>query len=133
MDHQDLFLVDFKLKGTQGNQKVLVLIDGDQGVTVDACGKLSRSIGGKMEEEDILSGKYILEVSSPGLDFPLQVNRQYPKNIGRSLSIKRASGQVTEGVLVEVMEEGIRLDEGQETLALKWEEIIETRIKISFK
>ena len=59
------------LRGNVGNQKVLVLIDGDEGVNIDDCSKISRKVGPILEEGDFMPGKYLLEVSSPGLDHPL--------------------------------------------------------------
>ncbi|MEO1256534.1 MAG: hypothetical protein AAFY41_16830, partial [Bacteroidota bacterium] len=85
---KDLFLVDVKLKGNVGNQKVLIFIDGDQGISIDQCSKISREVASVMEEEDFIKGKYTLEVSSPGLDFPLSMHRQYVKNVGRELTVE---------------------------------------------
>ena len=58
-----LFLVDIVVKGNTGNQKVLIFIDGDEGINIDTCGKVSREVGSVLEEEDFMPGKYLLEVA----------------------------------------------------------------------
>jgi len=134
LDQPDLFLVELKLKGAIGNRKLLVFIDGDSGLSIDRCGSISRSIANRLEEDDIIEGKYILEVSSPGLDFPLTNQRQYRKNIGRNLSLRLKEGKTFEGELLAVDdEEGLSLQDSSNTIKVSWGEIEETKIKISFK
>lgn len=132
-DHADLFLIDFKLKGAKGNQKLLIFIDGDEGLTIDRCGQISRAIGVELEEGDFFEGKYTLEVSSPGLDFPLIHTRQYKKNVGRQLTIDLKEGNKLEGELLSVDSDGISISREPESMEIKWEEIEKTKIKISFK
>ena len=128
----DLFLVDVKVKGNTGNQKVLVFVDGDQGISIDQCSQLSRQLGAEMEEEEIMDGKYTLEVSSPGLDFPLVLKRQYIKNKGRELEVEVDDGKL-EGKLREIKEDSILLDlKGQERW-IRLEEIKQSKVKVSFK
>jgi ribosome maturation factor RimP len=47
------------------------------------CAQVSRYVGFKLEEENVIEEAYNLEVSSPGIDTPLMLVRQYTKNIGR--------------------------------------------------
>lgn len=95
------FIVDVVVKGVQGKTKILVLLDSDEGVNIDDCAQLSRKIGGELEENEVLDIAYILEVSSPGLDHPLSMDRQYLKNIGRKLRVHTIEGTVCEGKLLE--------------------------------
>jgi ribosome maturation factor RimP len=53
---------------------------------------VSRHVGFHLEEENVIETAYNLEVSSPGIDFPLSSPRQYAKNVGRTLGIKMADG-----------------------------------------
>ncbi len=107
-NREDLFLVDFKISGHSGAQKMIVLLDGDKGINIDECAEISRKIGSSIEERDLIKGKYTLEVSSPGLDHPLSSKRQYVKNIGRKLKIK-TSGELIKGELLNVSENSIVL------------------------
>jgi len=126
---EDLFIVDVIIKGNTGNQKVIVLIDGDNGVSIDQCSEVSRKLGNEIEERGIIPGKYILEVSSPGLDFPLSKKRQYNKNIGRTLTVELNDGTKIEGKLNRVEESSIEVNDQ----SISFEEIKQSKVKISFK
>ncbi|WP_425389419.1 ribosome maturation factor RimP [Ekhidna sp.] len=131
-DEKELFLVDVKIKGNQGNQKLLVFVDGNNGISIDQCSKISRYIGNELEEHEIMEGKYTLEVSSPGLDFPLSMIRQYSKNIGRSLNIEMVDGEKVEGELIAVKDEEILIKNKTER-SLQIKDIRQSKVKVSFK
>ncbi|RYE27220.1 MAG: ribosome assembly cofactor RimP, partial [Sphingobacteriaceae bacterium] len=85
---------------------------------------------------------YNLEVSSPGIDYPLKSLRQYQKNIGRNLLLKLADGSQKEGILISADEEGITIEEKiavkgkKATFAetrLSYNQLNETTVLISFK
>jgi ribosome maturation factor RimP len=83
------FLVDVVVRGRYGaTRKVDVLIDGDKGIGIDEVVALSRALGEKLDELDIVKGAFNLEVGSPGVDHPLSSPRQYAKNVGRSLLVE---------------------------------------------
>ncbi|MBC6400182.1 MAG: ribosome maturation factor RimP [Ekhidna sp.] len=132
-NHKDLFLVDVKIKGAFGNRKLLVFVDADADLTIDRCGKLNREIGNKLEETDLIDGKYTLEVSSPGLDFPLEKIRQYKKNIGRQLIVNLKNGQKLEGKLKKISEEYITLAVKEEIKNISRNEVEKSIIKVLFK
>ena len=98
------FLVDVILKDQKPKAKLTVLIDGDQGISIDRCAELSRWLGKYIEEENIIQGAYTLEVSSPGLDTPLKNHRQYVKNIGRQVKVSLNDGDNKAGTLEKVEE-----------------------------
>ncbi len=89
----DQFIVDITVGA--GNV-ILVLVDSDSGISVGECVEISRHIEHSLdrEEED-----FSLEVSSPGLSFPLKVVRQYPKNIGREVEVVTLNGEKQKGIL----------------------------------
>lgn len=132
-----LFIVKVILKGTVGNQRLIVLLDGDQGVTIDQCGSVSRKLAEVIEERGLIEDKYFLEVSSAGVDFPLQYVRQYKKNIGRSLKVDLKDGTTVSGELQEVNDEMIVLVEKvkKETKShqVKFNEINKSMVLVSFK
>lgn len=110
-DRPDLFLVEVVVSGSNKKNKVLVLVDGDEGVNIDQCARLSRKISAELEEKDIMEGAYRLEVSSPGVEFPLKYQRQFPKHIGRKVKVSLNDGTEKVGKLLEVKSSGIRLEE----------------------
>ncbi len=136
-DDQELFVVKVILKGHVGNQKLLILLDGDKGVSIEQCSKVSRALAEILEEKEIFSEKYMLEVSSAGLDFPLQNIRQYRKNVGRDLKVDLKDGSVLKGELIEVKAESILLKESlkKETQEheIRFEEINKSMVLVSFK
>jgi ribosome maturation factor RimP len=139
IERPDLFLVSAKL---QSNGKLIILVDGDSGIGIAECAAISRYVGFKLEEEDVIKTAYNLEVSSPGLDTPLTLTRQYAKNIGRDLAIKMADGSKREGTLTAITEDAVMIDEKIKQKGKKAEltesvipvnQITETKVIISFK
>ena len=84
----DYFLVDLDIRGHQGTRVVEVFVDGDDGIGHDDLAAISRDVGFELEVDDIVTGSYTLDVSSPGIKRPLTAPRQYQKNVGRELRIK---------------------------------------------
>ncbi len=138
-DRPELFLVDVKM---HVNGKLMILVDGDQGIGIADCAAISRHVGFHLEENNTIEQAYNLEVSSPGIDFPLKSLRQYQKNIGRNLFLKLTDGSRTEGKLLAADEEGITIEEKiavkgkKAALAetrLLYNQLDETTVLISFK
>ncbi len=141
-DREDLFIVAINV--VPGG-KVEILVDGDQGIQVQDCAAISRHVGFHLEEENVFEQAYHLEVSSPGIDFPLKMERQYRKNEGRELSIKQPDGTKREGKLLRVDELGVLIEEkikpakaaGKKVQLLEnfipFEMITEAKVLISFK
>lgn len=109
-NQQDIFLIDVKTSGSSKTGKIKVIIDNDRGVTIDQCAQISRKLGAKLEELDPLENRYILEVSSPGLDEPLLLKRQYQKNLGKMLHVSLNNGKILEGRLESVTENDITIN-----------------------
>jgi ribosome maturation factor RimP len=103
------FLVDIRIKPTNN---IRVYIDGDQGISIEKCVQYNRALYKKLEESGLFpDGNFSLEVSSPGLDEPLKLHRQYKKNVGRQVELVLQDGSKIEGRLLEVSEDGIIVEE----------------------
>jgi ribosome maturation factor RimP len=102
------FIVDVIISAKKGPKKVLVIVDGDHGFNIDDCAELSRYVSKALDDGGQIDDNYLLEVSTPGVDHPLKLKRQYIKNIGRGLKVKLQEKTV-EGKLAEVLEEKIIL------------------------
>ncbi len=139
-DRPDLFVVDIKMLP---NRKLMVLVDGEQGIGIADCAAISRFVGFKLEEEEVIAEAYNLEVSSPGIDTPLTLTRQYIKNIGRDLGIKMLDGTKREGTLKSIdndniiIEEKVKGEKGKKVVieenTIPLDQIAETKVLISFK
>jgi ribosome maturation factor RimP len=136
------FLVDIQLIEKGNKPQLKVLIDADNGVSIESCAMVSRLVGEEIEAKELLPEAYILEVSSPGVDFPLDSKRQYTKNIGRNLKLTLMDGKETEGKLLEVGVSEIKLlskikEKGkkaqEQELTVPFEQIKKSIVLVSFK
>lgn len=102
---EDIFLVSVRIKPINN---IKVFLDSDIGVNIDKCARLNRAMYKVIEEEAWYpEGNFSLEVSSPGVDEPLRLPRQYKKNIGRNVEVTFLDDTKVEGRMMEANEEGI--------------------------
>jgi ribosome maturation factor RimP len=134
----DLFLVEVRIKPTNN---IKVFIDGDQGVIIEKLVQYNRKLYKEIEESKMFpNGDYSLEVSSPGLDEPLKLYRQYVKNIGRYVEVTDKEGAQKDGKLISVTEAEIIVEEikgkgkKMETVqhTIPFEKIKTTKVQIKF-
>jgi ribosome maturation factor RimP len=134
LEGQEYFLVEVQVK--TGNV-INVSIDGDEGVSIEECVKVSRYIESKFDRDQ---EDYELRVSSPGIDRPFKMKRQYIKYLEREIQVVTLDEIKREGVLKSVSEEGIgmQVKQGKKVKEQIHENILFTKIKeakpvISFK
>jgi ribosome maturation factor RimP len=123
----DQFIVDVLVSAKKGPKKVMVIVDGDRGFNIEDCAALSRHLSKSLDENALIEDNYLLEVTTPGVDHPLKLKRQYHKNIGRSLKVKTADALI-EGKLAEVFDDKIILE--QWTGAGRKKEMTRTEVMI---
>jgi ribosome maturation factor RimP len=137
-EEPDLFVVEVKVKPVNN---INVFIDGDQGITIEKLVQYNRRLYRQIEEENMFpNGDFSLEVSSPGLDEPLKLYRQYLKNIGRYIDVVENDGSKKEGKLLSATEKEIVIEEEKgkgkkkETVQyiILFENIKTTKIQIKF-
>ena len=129
------YLVDLNTRGEGGTTVLEVFVDTDKGITADECAEVSRSVSAEIERQSIFTGRYRIEVSSPGLDRPLKLERQFRKNIGRQLRIiTNADSKPLTGTLAEVTETSLTLSTGEkQSVPLALKDIRETYVLPRFK
>jgi ribosome maturation factor RimP len=122
-----VFLIDLTITDAM---KIIVSLDGDNGVTLQDCIDISRAIEHNLDREE---QDFSLEVASVGVGSPLKMVRQYKKNIGRMLIVKLAA-QTIEAKLVDANEEFIILAwEAREPKKIgKGKETVEKRQEIPY-
>ncbi len=122
-----LFLIDLNINDSF---KILVTLDGDNGVTLQDCIDISRAIEHNLDREE---QDFSLEVASAGATSPLKMVRQYKKNIGRTLKVKTATGE-TQAQLAEANDEFIVLEwEAREPKKIgKGKETVKKRLEIPY-
>lgn len=127
------------------NKRLQVFIDSDEGITFDTCRRISRYLEEHIDAQGWLGEKYVLEVSSPGVDRPLIMQRQYPKNIGRKLEVKlQDEEKARKGILRLVDADKIVLEEEKTVkngkkkkkekveVEIPFAQIEQAKVKISF-
>ncbi len=108
-EEEDIFLVSIRIKPTNN---IKIYLDADSGLSIERCVKLNRLIYKKIEELGWYpDGNFSLEVSSPGIDEPLKLIRQYKKNIGRKVQVTEIDGIQKEGQMIAVNEAGLTLQQ----------------------
>jgi ribosome maturation factor RimP len=103
------FLVEIKIR--PGNN-IKIFVDADRGISIDKLAHYNRRLYRQIEESGLFpNNDFSLEISSPGLDEPLKLRRQYLKNIGRYVEIVLRSGVKTEGKLMNATDEEVLIEE----------------------
>lgn len=135
------FVVDVRVR--EGNV-IGILLDDDEGTSISKCIELSRHLEDELDRD---AEDFSLDVSSPGLDQPLKLLRQYTKNIGRDVQLKIQEAGKVEGKLIAATEDEIVIQtrekrriegrkakewvEEDQTYAL--EKLDWTKVQVSFK
>jgi ribosome maturation factor RimP len=128
---------------------VRVVVDRDEGVSLDDVAELSRALSEVLDAQDEALGRspYVLEVTSPGVDRPLTAPRHWRRNVGRLVGVAvgpdGAREQVTarvlrvdDGGVVLAVEKGgtkkgqVRKATGERTVG--WAELGEARVQVEF-
>ena len=132
----DRFLVDVKVSA---DGKIVVFLDADSGINANICREVSRYLESFIEDEGLAGERYVLEVSSPGLDQPLKLHRQYRKNIGRSVEVLLTDGKKKEGELLAVNNDQIIINEilkrkptKKAEAEIPFEQIKSTKVQVTF-
>lgn len=103
-ENNSLFLIDLTL---HQDNRIVVQIDGEQGVSLKECIRISRYIENNLDKE---VEDYALEVTTPDITDPIKDIRQYKKNIQRNLIITLKDKNKVEGILTQITAQGIVLE-----------------------
>jgi len=121
----------------QGKHSLLrIYIDHEDGINIDHCEAVSRQVSGILDVEDIVSGHYSLEVSSPGIDRMLFFPKQYHHYCGDNIAVRvhtPVNGQRKfKGKLLSVTEEGIELEFSGRTANIPFDNIDKANVIPNF-
>ncbi|WP_158961819.1 ribosome assembly cofactor RimP [Myroides fluvii] len=104
-EKQELFLIEMTISP---DNKIMVTLDGDNGVNLQDCIDVSRAIEHNLDREE---HDFALEVASAGATSPLKLLRQYKKNIGRKVKLVTSNQEKYEATIAEV---------GESSIVLQW-------------
>ena len=127
LEKPTLFLIDLTITESF---KIIVTLDGDNGVALQDCIDISRSIDNNLDREE---HDFSLEVASAGVSSPLKHIRQYKKNVGRILQVETDSVNI-EAKLVEANDDFIIMEwEAREPKKIgKGKETVQKRQEIPY-
>ena len=80
--------VHSEIVGNRRNKTVRIYIDKPEGVSIEDCTNVSRSVEAVIDAEDFIPSAYVLEVSSPGLDRPLFKLQDFERFAGKKAKVK---------------------------------------------
>ena len=135
---EDVFLVSARIKPTNN---IKIYLDADNGLGIEKCIRINRALYKQIEEKGWYpNGDFSLEVSSPGIDEPLKLLRQYRKNIGRNVEVITNDDLRKEGKLTGVSDDAITLEfttgKGKKaetkTETIGFTDIKQTRVLVTF-
>ena len=141
LDSLGLDLVELRRGGTRTRPVVDVRIDRRDGqtVTVDDCARASRAIEARLDAGDVFEGKYVLEVSSPGVERPLRTEADWRRFAGRRARLTSPTvGGMKEGEIVGIEEDAggavvLMRDDKGETHRVPLQGIREARLVFHWK
>ena len=100
---------DVVIDGRARPPRITVIADGDDPLDLDTIATLSRSASALLDDLDRVRDRYVLEVSSPGVDRPLTSEKHFRRARGRKVEIALSDGSQLTGRLGETREHTIAL------------------------
>lgn len=123
-----LFVVDIQLNESKNH--LSVYLDGDAGISVETCAKISKELEQVLDEESNNAGQYTLDVSSAGIGSPLVNSRQFRKNVNQNIQVSTFENSY-QGRLVLVGSDHLAIkNPNKETVAIKMKDIREAIVEI---
>ncbi len=117
-----------ELKGHGSRQLLRVVIDRKGGVSVDTCQQISRELSRQLDGVDPIGGRYTLEVTSPGVDWPLTDQRAFERVEGRPVLVHRRCGdervEQVRGRVVSADVAAVQVDDGTDVVTIAYDEIV---------
>jgi ribosome maturation factor RimP len=112
------------------HQTVRLVLDKKGGITLDECAAVSRRVSADLDIDEVVPGRYTLEVSSPGLDRPLKNAKDFRRKIGESVTLKfkdaEGKRKTAKGIIATVNDESVTIG----TTAYEWDRVIEAKVII---
>ena len=132
----DIELVDVEYKKTGKTWSLRVFIDKNQGVTVNDCQRLSREIEDLIAIHELIADRYVLEVSSPGLDRPLKKETDFIRNKGKQVLVKTYlpinNSKTNTGTIKDFSNDTLFLENKKKTFEISLSNIAQARLIFKF-
>ncbi|MEA2084548.1 MAG: ribosome maturation factor RimP [Thermodesulfobacteriota bacterium] len=135
VEELDCELVDVQFRPEAGGLVLRLVIFNEAGIGVDDCAKVSREVSHLLDVEDVIGHPFSLEVSSPGLDWPLRSERDFARYKGRRIKVITGDSFGNKhliGVIENVVKEHLHLATDKEILEIPISEIVRGNLVIDF-
>ena len=134
---EGLELVHWEAVGPRNNFVLRIYIDKPGGITHGDCERVSNQVGTLLDVEDLISNRYVLEVSSPGIERGLYKRADYERFSGSRIKVRVSEpidGQRNfRGKLLGLIDEKISLDaDGRGQIEIPYEQIVKANIEYEF-
>jgi ribosome maturation factor RimP len=134
-NEESFYLYKVSLHGGPKNQLIKVVVDTENGVTLSQCQLLSKKISDIFYRKNLLDGSYRLEVSSPGIDKPLEQPFEFKRNIGNTLEVDYQEGieiRSVVGELIAFKGDEITLQCGKKNIGIALNKVELAKIKLKW-
>lgn len=125
-------LVELDAPAPGGSGTLRIYIDGENGIGLEDCERVSHRVSGVLDVEDPIHGHYILEVSSPGLDRPLRTEQHFRSQAGKLVKIVLTAGRPGrrryKGTIVGVVDGIVEIEVDGERVSLTLSDIESARL-----
>jgi len=128
----DLYSVKYFSAG--GKTTLRIFADNDDGISMDECAEISRALSDLLDEKEFGKREYTLEVSSPGLDRPLENQRDYRRFIGKEVQVRfqneNGKAKKFSGTVITADEESVLLKDGDDQESFKYDDLLSGKVII---
>lgn len=136
LDERGIEIVETTYRREQQGMVLRLLVDKPEGVTIAECEEINKFLSDELDREDVIQERYVLEVSSPGLDRPIKTERDFERAMGKQLEIttyERIDDRKThEGRLLGMEKENIVIEKDGVSVVIPKNKIALARLKIDF-
>jgi len=136
LEELGLELVEVQYRREQNGWILRLIIDKQEGITLDDCASVSREISQLLDIEDFIDQAYNLEVTSPGLDRPLKSLAEFERFVGRKVKVKTTEAigghQVFIGTIKKIAGEAIVLQLDDDEVPVLFSQVAKARLEVEF-
>ena len=118
---------------TAGRRRLVrLVVDADDGVSLDDIAGLNQSVSAVLDAPDVMTGPYVLEVTSPGVDRPLTAPRHWLRATSRLVTATMVDGGEVTGRVLRADADGVVLDVGGQERRLAYPEVGRAQVQVEF-
>lgn len=136
LEQNAIELIDIIYRREQGGMVLRLLVDKPEGINISECEEVNNYLSATLDKEGIITDRYTLEVSSPGLDRPLKTDKDFERKMGRKLEVNTYEAvdekKTHEGTLLGIDKDNIIIEKDGISTVIPRAKIALARQKIEF-